>query len=184
MLGPQRISESLETLLLINGTHPSSRLIRTWHHHLPGSNIVPFTSLFVALTSFGFSFYYEHELKQFVTNMLFCSVMAVFLESINLWASRRDRIEALSKSLILVARAIEEQCSQKQLAKMEKVTCWTRIFVAIYAYDIALVIVLYKVFPFYQGKLFADIPGLVDNPVFYWIFWALEAIVLSAGSIT
>jgi len=34
-----------------------------------------------------------------------------------------------------VARAIEEQCSQKQLAKMEKVTCWTRIFVAIYAYE-------------------------------------------------
>ena len=109
MLGPQRISESVETILLINGTHPSSRLIRTWHH-LHGSNIVGITSLFVALTSFGFSCYNEHELKQFVTNM-FCSVMTVFLESINLWASRRDRIGALSKNLILVAKAVEKQCS-------------------------------------------------------------------------
>jgi len=83
-----------------------------------------------------------------------------------------------------VARAIEEQCSQKQLAKMEMVMYWTRIFVAVYAYDVALVIILYSVFPFYQGKLVADIPGLVDNPVFYWIFWALEAVVLSAGPIT
>ena len=63
-------------------------------------------------------------------------------------------------------------------------TYWTRIFVAVYAYDIALVIILYTVFPLYQRKLVADIPGFVDNPVFYWIFWALEAVVLSAGSLT
>jgi len=83
-----------------------------------------------------------------------------------------------------VAKAVEEQCSQKQLAKIGKVTYWTRIFVAVYASGIGLVIILYTVFPFYQGKLVADKPGLVDNPVFYWIFWALEAVVLSAGSIT
>jgi len=116
--------------------------------------------------------------------MLFCIVLAAFLETINLWASRRGRIEALSKNLISVARAIEEHCSQKQLAKMGKVTHWTRIFAAVYAYDVAMIIILFVVFPVYQGKLVADIPGLVDNPVIYWVSWAVEAVVFSAGSIS
>jgi len=66
-MGPQRISERLEAVLLINGNHPNSRRIKTWHF-FHGSNIIAIASLFIALTSFGFSCYYEQESKQLLTN--------------------------------------------------------------------------------------------------------------------
>jgi len=110
--------------------------------------------------------------------------MSVFCDSINLWASSRGRIEAFSKNLISVAKITEQQSSQKQLMRMEKVTGWTKIFVAVYYYDIIVVIILFAVFSFYQGKLVADIPVLLDNHLFYWIFWVLESIIFSVGSKT